>query len=194
MNLRAMARNRIAVAAALLLLMAGCAQDGNRLDFGPDEPPVTRTGTLAEGVSGVALGHRLMEAGEFELAIKVYTQAALTTGMNAEILGSIGSAHLRMGRVGQAEKYLRLALEEDDGFVPAWNNLGITLYTRGELGEAREAFRVAYALDSGASSEIRDNLRLLDNQLGQIVSEEPVDADFRLVRRGNGLYLLVEDK
>ncbi len=190
--LGALARKQVA-AAMVVVLAAGCTPNSGRLDFGPDDPPVTRTGQLAEGIDPVALGHRLMEAGEHELAIKAYTRAAIDTGMTAEILSGIGSAQLRMGLMGQAEKNFRRALEEDDSFVPAWNNLGITLYSRGVLGEAREAFRVAYALDSGASTEIRDNLRLLDAKLAQVVREEPVEADFKLVRRGNGLYLLVEN-
>ena len=189
----AVARARIAAVMAAFLA-AGCAPDPARLDFGDDQNPVTRTGTLAEGIDGVTLGHRLMEAGEYDLAIKAYSRAALEEGLNAEILSSIGSAHLRMGHIGPAERYLRRALDEDDRFVPAWNNLGITLYNQGELGEAREAFRVAYALDNGASTQIRDNLRLLDEELGQIVGDEPEDADFELVRRGNGMYLLVGNK
>lgn len=190
MDPRALARLRALVLVAPLVA-AGCAQNSGRLDFGPDAPPVTRNGDFAKGVDGLTLGHRLMDAREYELAIKAYSRAALEDGMNAEILSSIGSAQLRLGRVGQAETYLRQAVEADDSFVPAWNNLGVTLYNRGKLGEAREAFRVAYALDSGASEEIRDNLRLMDTKLGQIVGEEPVEADFKLVRRGNGRYLLV---
>jgi Flp pilus assembly protein TadD len=193
MNLRALVRTRAAIFLAALVA-AGCTQDAGRLDFGPDASPVTRDGNFAEGVDGLTLGHRLMDAGEYELAIKAYSRAALEDGMGAEILSSIGSAQLRLGRVGLAERYLRLALEDDDSFVPAWNNLGVTLYNRGKLGEAREAFRVAYALDSGSSDEIRDNLRLMDAKLGQIVGEEPVEADFKLVRRGNGRYLLVGNK
>ncbi len=190
MRPKAPARMRATVLVAALVA-AGCSQNSGRLDFGPDQSPASRSAGLAEGLDGLTLGHRLMDAGEYELAIKAYSRAALDNGLNVEILSGIGSAQYGLGRIGLAERYLRQALEADDSFVPAWNNLGITLYSRGKPGEAREAFRMAYALDSGASDEIRDNLRLLDAELGRIVGEEPVEADFKLVRRGNGRYLLV---
>ena len=107
------------------------------------------------------------------------------------MLSAIGSAHLRLGRLNQAERFLRQALDQDDRFIPALNNLGVTLNSKGELGEARELFRIAFALDNGSSDEIRDNLRLLDAKLENFGATEAVPADFRLVRRGNGQYSLL---
>ena len=171
------------------LLLAGCA--GDRLSdtsTGPGGVPASRR---LQGDDGLAIGHRLMASGEYELALDAYYAAGVQLGLNADVLSAVGSANLKLGRLNQAEKVLRRAIDEDDRFVPAWNNLGIVLYNRGELGEAREAFRVAFALDSGASPEIRDNLQLLDAKLAQVVPEQEPDADFRLVRRGNGRYLLL---
>lgn len=144
-----------------------------------------------ENVDGLTVGHRLMDAGEYELALKAYYRAATRTGLTVDVLSAIGSADLKLGRLNQAEKILRRALDKDDRFVPAWNNLGVTLYNLGRLGEAREAFRVAYALDSGASTEIRDNFQRLDDMLSNVVTQAPDPAEFRLVRRGNGRYLLL---
>ncbi len=173
-----------------LTLIFGCAPKTEAIKL-EDAGRLQIRGALAKGEDGLIIGHRLMEAGEYELALDAYYAAGLNQGLNTDVLSAIGSANLRLGRLGQAEKILRRALDEDETFVPAWNNLGIVLHARGNLGEAREAFRVAFALDNGASEEIRSNLQLLDAKLNNVVSEAPPDADFRLVRRGNGRYLLL---
>ena len=180
--------------AALILsaavLLSGCAGDGRLLDENGRPIPAQKA-VFAEGVDGLTVGHRLMAAREYEAALTAYTRAAVETGLTADTLSAIGSANLKLGRLGQAEKILRDALERDERFVPAWNNLGVVLNARGSYGEAREAFRVAFALDNGQSEEIRENLRLLDAKIANIDTELVDDTDFRLVRRGNGRYLLL---
>ena len=182
-------RALVASAIAASALLAACAEEGRLLD--ENGRPVSTQPLFAEGVDGLTVGHRLMAAREYEAALSAYTRAAVTRGLDADSLSAIGSANLKLGRLGQAERYLRQALDRDERFVPAWNNLGVVLYTKEELGEAREAFRVAFALDNGQSEEIRENLRLLDARLANIDVEPVDDADFRLVRRGNGRYLLL---
>lgn len=144
-----------------------------------------------QGVDGLQIGHRLMEAGEFELALEAYYAAGVELGLTPDVLSAIGSANLRLGRLGQAETILRRAIDDDERFVPAWNNLAVVLYQQGEIGEAREALKIAFALDSGQSTEIRDNLQLVEEKMASLAPEEPEPADFRLVRRGNGRYLLL---
>ena len=158
----------------------------------PVENFVPRRGEVVDEVGdGLVLGHRLMAAGEFELALRSYTEALGRDGINADVLSAIGSANLRLGRLNQAERFLRKAVELDETFVPAWNNLGVTLLSLRKNAEAREVLRLAFALDSGNSVEIRDNLRLAMAQAQNIESPAPEISDFRLVRRGNGRYLLL---
>ncbi|MEM8871601.1 MAG: tetratricopeptide repeat protein [Pseudomonadota bacterium] len=170
-----------------LAVLLGCVET-ERLDT---LGPVLDTGAFVDGADGLTIGHRLMEAGEYELALDAYYTAGLENGLNADVLSALGSANLRLGRLGQAEGILRRALDEDDQFVPAWNNLGVVLNARGEFGEAREAFRVAFALDNGASDSIRQNLQAMDAKLADVVPDAPPEEDFRLVRQGNGVYLLL---
>ncbi|MEM8658246.1 MAG: tetratricopeptide repeat protein [Pseudomonadota bacterium] len=177
--------------ASLLLGLAflmGCVETEQRLDT---IGPVLDTAAFVDGEDGLTIGHRLMDAGEYEVALKAYYTAGAEMGLNADVLSAIGSANLRLGRLGQAERILRRALDEDDRFVPAWNNLGVVLNAKGEFGEAREAFRVAFALDNGASESIRQNLQALDAKLEEVVPDAPPEEDFRLVRQGNGVYLLL---
>ncbi len=136
-----------------------------------------------------------MEAGEYDLALRAYYLAASQHGINADVLSAIGSADLKLGRLGQAEKVLRRAIEADPTFVPAINNLGVVLMEMGKFGEARAMFQKAYALDSGTSDEIRDNLRLAIAHATKSVYDDPVVAEddpvFNLVRRGEGDYVLL---
>jgi tetratricopeptide (TPR) repeat protein len=149
-----------------------------------------------EGVDGMTVGHRLMEAGEHELALKAYLRGAGETGVDADVLSAIGSANLALGRLGQAEKILRRALELDPNFVPALNNLGVVLIEKGQAGEARAVFQQAFALDSGESDSIRENLKLAIAQSEANVydpAQEEETGGFRLVREEKGKYVLLSD-
>jgi Flp pilus assembly protein TadD len=135
-----------------------------------------------------------MAAGEYELALKAYYRAASQDGVNADVLSAIGSADLKLGRLGQAEQTLRRALEMDPTFVPALNNLGVVLMEQGKTGEAKRVFEQAYALDSGGSDSIRENLRLAIARTEQPVYTDDSEANgFSLVRQGQGEYLLLSD-
>lgn len=146
----------------------------------------------ASDIDGLLVGHRLMAAGEYDLALRAYTRAAGQQGLNVDTLSALGSANLKLGRLNQAEKLLRRAVDEDPAFAAAWNNLGVILMERGKVSEAAQVFRRAFATDNGNSDEIRDNLRLalanLDNPSDTNIQE---NEPFQLVRRGTGDFVLL---
>lgn len=173
------------------LFLAGCmpASDVSRnRPYGVD--------ANRDGVDGMTVGHRLMEAGEYELALKAYLRGAGETGINADVLSAIGSANLALGRLGQAEQILERALELDPEFVPAVNNLGVVKMEQGNLGEARVYFQRAFALDSGETDSIRENLMLAIAQSEASVYDQPQEQEssgFRLVRQEKGKFVLLSD-
>lgn len=183
--------NRRAVLLGAICLAACESQDPRVLSNDRVGLPAARNAPAPETPDGLEVGHRLMDAGEYELALKAYHLAASEQGFTVDVLSAIGSANLRLERLGQAERLLRAALRLDEEFVPALNNLGVVLNAKNEIGEAREVFRIAFALDSGQSDDIRDNLRLLNARLENIDTPTTETEDFRLVRRGNGQYLLL---
>lgn len=133
-----------------------------------------------------------MDSGEYELALRAYMRAAGEIGVNADVLSAIGSANLHLGRLGQAEKILRQAVKEDPTFVPALNNLGVVLMEQGKPGEARRIFQQAFALDSGETDSIRENLRLAIAESETSVYDGPQEEpNFTLVRRGQGRFVLL---
>ncbi len=181
---------RYLTALAGLLLLAACQPTGG---LGTSD---TRTApgvnARADGEDGLIVGHRLMESGEYELALKAYMRAAGEVGINADVLSAIGSANLQLGRLGQAEQILRRAIKEDPTSVPALNNLGVVLMEQGKPAEARLIFQQAFAQDSGETDSIRENLRLAIAQSEANVYEEPQEEpNFSLVRRGQGQFVLL---
>jgi tetratricopeptide (TPR) repeat protein len=145
----------------------------------------------AEAVDGLTVGHRLMEAGQYELALSAYLRGAAEQGLTADVLSALGSANLRLGRLGQAERLLRRAIDEDETFAAAWNNLGVVLMETGETGEAARVFRTAFALDSGQSAEIRENLKTALARLENPAYTAEQPERYELVRRGSGTYRIL---
>jgi len=106
-------------------------------------------------------------------------------------LTSIGTAQLSPDRLGQAEDTLRRAVEAGPKYVPAWNNLGAVLIERADWGEAVRVLQTAFALDSGESVEIQQNLRLALANFNAKSYSDAEQPDFELLRRGAGDYLLM---
>ncbi len=187
-------RGLIILALITTMGLSACSPQGDRLDpminAGPEAPD--GTAVLRDAVDPLLVGHRLMEAGEYELALRAYYRAGADYGTTADVLTALGSANLRLGRIGQAETLLREATDVAPEFPAAWNNLGVALMEQGEYGEARQVFRHAYALDSGQSDSIRENLRLAIARMENIsYDEDNNESSFDLVRRGGGRYVLL---
>lgn len=181
----------------IVLLLAACGNTGGPALFGAASRGASTPGADARGtgVDGLLVGHRLMEAGEYELALKAYLRAGAEQGINVDVLSALGSANLALERLGQSEKLFRRALDLDPTFVPALNNLGCVLLEQGKFGEARVFFQQAYALDSGQSDSIRENLRLAIARTQAAVYGDPEQVEeqptYSLVRRGPGQYVLL---
>ncbi len=170
-----------------LAFLAACSQPGIApLDEGPFPPGVN---LRKPAVDGLETGPRLIEAGEYELAIDAYTRAALEHGMTAEVLTGIGTANLGLGRLGQAELFLRRAVKEAPDWPEAWNNLGVLLMETGEISEAEAIFQKAYALDNGESDSIRENLRLALAKTENSGNTPLQNEEYTLVRRGGSVLL-----
>ncbi len=170
---------------AIILCVAACSEGVSRDN--PYAPGVSKKG---EAVDPLLVGDRLMSAGEYELAIDAYSRAALIHGMSVDVLAGLGSANLGLGRLGTAERLLRDAIDRDEAAPEIWNNLGVVLMEKGEIAEAEQIFRRAYALDDGESDSIRDNLRLaLENSEKSDYGAE-TEQDYKLVRRGSSDYVI----
>ncbi len=182
---------RVSVLLFATAMLAACQTTGGPRVSGDSPFPPSGPVRGEDAVDGLIVGHRLMAAGEYELALRAYYRAAAEQGLTADVLSAVGSANLHLGRLGQAETLLRQAVKKDQTFVPAWNNLGVVLMEQGKYAEAARVFRTAFALDSGQTDAIRENLRRALAKIEQ-PSYDPVNTgEFSLVRRGHGQYLLL---
>ncbi len=183
-------RRRIAGALALTatLGLAACSTGG--FSAAGDQVYAPGVNQRAPAEDGIEVGHRLIAAGQYELAIKSFNRAALAGGIDVDVLSGLGSANLGLGRLGQAETLLRRAVKEDAAQPEVWNNLGVVLMERGKTLEAEQVFKRAYALDNGESDAIRDNLRLALAKSQNSDTLALDDDNYKLVRRGAGDYLI----
>ena len=187
-------RFQIGAALALTIVLAACGSTGGGGVLGGRGEAKTGINPREESVDGLIVGHRLMAAQEYDLALKAYLRAAAEQGFTVDVLSALGSANLHLGRLNQAEKLLRDAAKEDANFVPALNNLGVVLMERGNYGEARLFFQRAFAADSGQTDMIRENLKRAIAKSEDAVYVEPEETSrFTLVRRGYSTYVLLSE-
>lgn len=172
-----------------LALAAGCSQSVSREDDNPFAPGVARD---QEAVDGILVGNRLLDAGQFELAIDAFNRAAVKDGLTTDVIAGLGTANLGLGRLTTAERLLRQALEKDEQSPEIWNNLGVLLLEKGETAEAEQVFKRAFALDNGESDSIRDNLRLVLAKKENSLYADEQEEDYKLVRRSGSDYVLHE--
>jgi len=146
--------------------------------------------TRKEAVDPLVTGHRLMAAGQYELALDSFTRAGLVHGLNGEVLSSLGSANLALGRLGQAEDLLRQSVAKAPDWPEALNNLGVVLMEQGKYPEAEQYLRRAVAFDNGESDAIRENLRVALANLDTGSHNEQQEQPYQLIQNGGGSYLL----
>lgn len=177
------------IAAGLAFALGACASTpGAPSRDAPYAPAIDPRG---QAVDGLVVGHRLMQAGEYELALDAFRRAGAAHGLTPEVLSALGSANLGLGRLNQAEDLLRRATQTGEAWPEVWNNLGVVLLERGKTAEAAQIFRKAYALDNGESDAIRDNLRLALAKLDETsYGTATTEQNYKLVRRGSSEYLI----
>ena len=184
--------------ALILIGLAACDSTGGLSAPENEEEQVMAPGVdfealaNAEGVSNIDVGHRLLAAGEFELAIRSFNRAALDRGtLDAEILSGLGTANLGLGRLGEAEKLLERAVEQPDAQPVDYNNYAVLLMEKGQTSEAVAYFERGFALSNGENIAIRDNLRLaLAKSENSVTPEQQEKSDYKLVRRGSSDFVI----
>lgn len=181
----------LTAAFALAWVAVGCSPAGlSQNSSGGWAPGVD---TRQTGEDPLLVGHRLMAAQEYELALDAFTRATLDHGLTPEILSSLGSANLGLGRLGQAEKLLRRAAEQAPNWAEPHNNLGVVLMERGKTAEAVQILKRAFALNNGESDAIRDNLRLALEKFENTPHSDAQSTEnnaYKLVQQGGGSYAI----
>ncbi|WP_408015393.1 tetratricopeptide repeat protein [Ruegeria haliotis] len=176
---------RVLKATMVFAMVASCTEGD--LSNSLDAPGIDPKGQAEDNIT---VGNRLMAVGEYELALETFTRAALDQGMTTQVLTSMGTANLGLRRLGQAEKLLRRAVEDEPDWPVAWNNLGVLLMETQQYAEAAQVFQRAYALDNGESDAIRDNLRLALANMENPVNNTTKEQEYTLEQLGDGQFSL----
>ncbi len=142
-------RGRLAVAAALVLLVLGTGFD----------PWQTTWRETREG-------NRALEEGNAEEAVRHYTEALSRAPDDPRILFDLGNALARLGRLDEARQAWDRAASLGEGTIrrDAWYNRGLAELLGGDARAAAEAFTRALLVDPG-DEEARRNLDLALRQL-----------------------------
>lgn len=169
-------------------MLAGCVNSVVGRDA-PIVDPLAPPGPAARSadiVDPLIVGDRLLAAGEAELALESYVRAAARDGLTPQVKLAMANANIELGRLGQAERFLRDVVEAEPRNGRAINNLAVVLLEQGKTGEAHRLFKTAFALQP--SPEIRDNLRLATAKLEIPSYDDRNDTAFTLTRRANGTF------
>jgi len=172
--------------------LAGCQhQTGQLSDLGPPAPlrPIFERET-----SQIVVGQRLLAQNQTEAALKAFNASLIEDGVSHDALVGAAAANFRLGRQEQARRLLVQAAERFPNSAVVRNNLGVIYYQMGDLVHARAEYTAAYALKSGLSQEIEQNIGILE------IAEEraatgtvEVGADDHYVEpQGGGVYKLLQ--
>ena len=138
---------------AVFIVVTACTQTPQ--DTGLFAPDIDPSG---KQVDAMVVGERLMDAGEYELALDAFTRAAASDGFTGENLSAMGVANFRLGRMDQALAMFERALKIEPEWPGLLNNYGIALMAKGRFADAVQIFTKAVALDNGQNDSIRKNL------------------------------------
>lgn len=181
---------RAAIAALTCLSVLGGCTGLTTPKFDPASPYSPGVDRRKDAVNGVVVGHRLLAAKQYELALDAFTRAASDEGLTPTIYAGLGAANFGLGRLGQAEQQLREAVKDTAAAPETWNNLGMLLIDTGRTPEATEALRRAFALSNGENDEIRDNLRMALALQRKTGYDPDLEQELDLVRDGRSVYRL----
>jgi arylsulfatase A-like enzyme/Flp pilus assembly protein TadD len=93
------------------------------------------------------LGQLTMRQGKREDAIALFEAAAQLNPADYESLQNLAAAYRETGRVADAEGILNSIVKSGEPFAPAYNELGMVWFQKGDLNTARGYFEKAAQLD-----------------------------------------------
>lgn len=183
---------RLTLALTSFAVLAACNSPAGLVSRGASGDMLAPPGTARSGgVDPRIVGDRLLASGEAELALDAYIRAAAQDGLTPDLLRAMAAGNMQLGYLGQAERLLRDAVEAEPENAAVWNDLGVVLLEKGDVGEAHQSFRRAFALDPN-TPQILANLRLSLARLDDVryADLEEEEEAFTLTRRKDGVFEL----
>ena len=107
----------------------------------------------AEALRLYQSGLELVRSGHINEAISAFQKGLEIAPRDKVLLDATGAAYSMRGDLERAQDFFIESLKEDPGFVPARQNLGITLFGLGRYSEAEDQFKSLQA-QAGQSHEV----------------------------------------
>ena len=187
--------SRLGVLAGCLAALAACAATAPGQQLPPAPETAAERAVAQRGDDWLAIGKRLLEVGEPELAMKAFERSLLREGPSAEAFTGAGLAAEAQGLATMAARYFERARTVAPNSMTAHNNLGVVLLGLGDYYPARQAFQAAFALSDGRSDLALSNLRRSEKLVAALEDRRggPDPAtNFRVERLGRSEFRLVE--
>jgi len=125
---------------------------------------------LAQDADFLYLGNLAYSRGQYDIAIREYTQVLSEIGGNRSAAHyNIGVCYQHMEQFNEAVEHYRSAIQIREGRYPvASYALGVTLEQLGRLAEAKEAFRQAVKSSGGSYIAATFEIGLISMQQGEL--------------------------
>jgi tetratricopeptide (TPR) repeat protein len=104
------------------------------------------------------LANALWDSGDYDGARFHYLEVLKVDKSSAEALNGVGLYHLHSAHYPQAEAAFRSSIDANSGFVPAYNNLAITLERMNRKTQALAVLEQASKID-GNDPDVKRNLQ-----------------------------------
>ena len=95
----------------------------------------------AESKTPYETGLALVRSGHIDQAIDAFKKGLEIAPQDKVLLDAAGAAYSMRGQLETARSYFNASLKVDPSFVPAKQNLGITLFALGRYAEAEDQFK-----------------------------------------------------
>ena len=175
---------------AVPLLVAGCGAESGGLSA-LQAPPKVEAATQQ---TYIGLGKRYLAEREPELALRAFQRSIAVEGLSAEAMIGAGIAARHQGLLHEARRYMEQAVLLEPDSAVAQLNLGVVLFQLKEYHGARNAFRSAFAVSSGASDAAVRNLNKTEEIIAELEKNPEFDPSIShdVVRLGGGEFRLVD--
>jgi tetratricopeptide (TPR) repeat protein len=102
------------------------------------------------------LGIDYLHLNHLDKAIEAMTQASRINPADVNNLLNLGMAHLRLGRVDEADRAFRAITAQNDRYAPAHNGLGLVAVKREDAETARREFEKALEVNPDDLNSLLD--------------------------------------
>lgn len=146
-------RISVTLAMCLAVYASGWAQERQQEPAQPSpQAPLLEMRQATSPIQKLIAVDQLVEAKEYDDAVRGYNELLATDPHNPQILNRLGNTYQALQKQREAKKYYERALKADPHFAAAVNNIGCIYYNEKRYGKAARQYLKAIKMDSSVAS------------------------------------------